>query len=585
MISQLTKPLLSLVVSVISLSALAVDYVQSPPMTQFITTSVGSCSSGGTTQVPLITWGGDEATILANGNNVRTQSGSIFANQGLDLKLVREDVFANQVKAYVKCESPYLRGTIGMIMSAAEVANRDPRTRLVQIYKITWSGAQPGEKWGGDVLVVKKHVKSIADIRTIAINAYGPHVDFGVAIFDAEGKSLDQVNVKWTKDLVGLDGSSPGAAFYSDSSVDAAFVILPDALALTSNGTIGTGGEDSVEGARIFMSSKSASRVISDEYYVRADYLQSHRKEVEKFVHGLMLGEERLAEVMQDSSSSIYQEIMTASADILLDDPEAIPDAEGLYLGAEFVGYPGNVDYVSNPNDLRNREHMTEETQSALIALGLLSGKVAVDHARWDYNALKAGLTNTVGVVVPKFDAAKVAALVAAKQQQGTLEAGELFSFEVFFAAKQDSFPADLYSGQFKRVLDLVAKFNGAVLVIEGHSDPNAYLARKKEGRPIAILNRMKAGLRNMSLTRATNLRDSLVAYAKGENLSIDPSQFTVAGYGVMKPNTPNCTYDSRGDIALSCKASSRAQWEQLNGNRRVRFSLIQVETESSEWE
>ena len=70
-------------------------------------------------------------------------------------------------------------------------------------------------------------------------------------------------------------------------------MIIPDALALTSSGTIGTGAEDSVKGARILLSTKTANRIIADVYAVRSDYFESNRAEVEKFVQGLIQGEER----------------------------------------------------------------------------------------------------------------------------------------------------------------------------------------------------------------------------------------------------------------------------------------------------
>ena len=62
-------------------------------------------------------------------------------------RLFREDVFPRQVEKYMSCETPYLRGTLGMI-NGAMVTNRDARTKPVVIYQHTYST-------GGDNLVVK----------------------------------------------------------------------------------------------------------------------------------------------------------------------------------------------------------------------------------------------------------------------------------------------------------------------------------------------------------------------------------------------------------------------------------------------
>ena len=150
-----------------------------------------------------------------------------------------------------------------MINLASDVTDQDPRTKLNVIYQLTWSA-------GGDAMVVKEGINSPRDLKgkTIALQAYGPHIDYLGKILSDAGLNLNEVKIKWTKDLTGTD-NTPVAAF-RQPDVDAAMVISPDALALSSNGTVGTGSEDSVKGARILMSTKTANRIISDVYAVRA---------------------------------------------------------------------------------------------------------------------------------------------------------------------------------------------------------------------------------------------------------------------------------------------------------------------------
>src|SRR6267378_895180 len=70
----------------------AAQFIKSPPLTQVVTTPVGTVASG-TVQVPIITWGGDIATLYANGNSKTTAGNSIFGKLGLSMALTREDVF------------------------------------------------------------------------------------------------------------------------------------------------------------------------------------------------------------------------------------------------------------------------------------------------------------------------------------------------------------------------------------------------------------------------------------------------------------------------------------------------------------
>lgn len=328
----------------VSGTCFAVQYIKAPPLVDAVKAQVQDVKDSKSLRAPLITWGGDIATILANGNSRTTTAGSIFAEQNVQLELTRTDDFKKQIEAYLQGETPYLRGTMGMINMAAEVLNRDPRTKPVIIYQMTWSN-------GGDCLVVKPGIRSAKDLKgkTIALQAYGPHVDYLAKLLRDAGLKMSDVTIKWVKDLTGTE-NSPAEALDS-KEVDAAMVITPDGLMLTSNGSVGTGSEGSVKGAKIMLSTKSANRIIADVYAVRSDYFTAHKQEVEHFVHGLLLGEQKLKTLLKNKKSRIaeYKKTITAAAEILLDSASATADAEALYGDCEYVGFHGNVKFLLIP--------------------------------------------------------------------------------------------------------------------------------------------------------------------------------------------------------------------------------------------
>ncbi|KKS75407.1 MAG: ABC-type nitrate/sulfonate/bicarbonate transport system, periplasmic component, partial [Candidatus Azambacteria bacterium GW2011_GWA2_42_9] len=90
-----------IVASMFLLGAAAPQYVQAPSLNKVVNTPIGNVS-GGTINVPLITWGGDIATVFANGNSRTTVKGSIFNQKGLSVKLFREDDFKKQVEMYLR---------------------------------------------------------------------------------------------------------------------------------------------------------------------------------------------------------------------------------------------------------------------------------------------------------------------------------------------------------------------------------------------------------------------------------------------------------------------------------------------------
>lgn len=541
--------------------------VKSEPLADVIKVPAGDLKRTDEVQVPIITWGGDIATILANGDSEITTKESLFGREGLKLKLVRIDDFAQQVRLFIEGETPYLRGTMGMVNMAADVLSRDPRTKPVVIYQLTWST-------GGDCLVVKDAIKTAKDLKgkTVAVQRFGPHVDYLANVLKGAGLSLKDVTIRWTKDLTGAD-NTPAQAFYAND-VDAAFVIVPDGMMLTSNGTVGTGAEGSVKGAKILLSTKTANRIISDVYAVRSDYLNKNRDKVQAFVHGLLLGEQELRKLFKEKEqrTAPFKKTVTAAAKILLDSAQATGDAEALYRDCEFVAFPGNVQFFGDPNWPRNFDHLTEEIQSSLVTLGLLRQKTALEHARWDYEKLRSGLVGTEAVQVPRFKAPEVAKVVEEKRAKGTLEEGEIFSFEIRFQPNQDDFSADMYEDDFKKVVELAATYGGAIIVVEGHSDPLGYLTKKKQGAEELMLKRITQAARNLSLTRSNRVRDSVVAYAKNRGVTLDPSQFTVVGHGISRPKTGICGGEP-------CAPKTKEDWL---GNMRVVFRLIQVEAEQS---
>lgn len=543
------------------------SYVESPPLTKVVQGPVGQVQKGASIQVPLITWGGDIATILANGNARATARGSIFDRLGLTLKLVREDDFKKQVEAYRRGDSPYLRGTVGMISMASELLSADSRTKPVIIYQMTWSS-------GGDALVVKEGIKTVGDLRgkTIAVQAYGPHVQLLTEMLRDAGLSTRDVTIKWTRDLTGTE-ATPAAAL-SSAEVHAATVISPDALMLTSNGTVGTGAEGSIKGARILLTTKTANRIIADVYAVRSDYLGSNRDQVENLVKGLMLAEEELRDLFKNKEARLkdYQKAITAAAEILLDSTQAVADAEAMYNDCEYVGFKGNVKFFTDPNYPRKLSKLGEEAQLAFAAIGLIGRGVPLEDARWDYERFKSGLKDTAGVELPRFDKERVASVITRKQQQGTLAEGELFAFEVYFQPNQNTFPADLYADSFGRVVELASTYGGALISVEGHSDPMAYLKGKKQGNPEVVLGRIKQSAKNLSLTRAAAVRDSVIAYARNRGITLDESQFAVVGHGITQPKSGICGSDP-------CPPKTEQEWRD---NMRVEFRIIQVEAESA---
>jgi len=138
-----------------------------------------------------------------------------------------------------------------------------------------------------------------------------------------------------------------------------------------------------------------------------------------------------------------------------------------------------------------------------------------------------------------------------------------LFSFEIFFQPNQNTFGANNYKDEFDRVIDLSSTYGGAIIIVEGHSDPMSYLRKQKEGGDQVLMKKIKQSAKNLSYSRASAVRDEIVNYASKKGIVLDRSQFTVIGRGIDSPRY--------------AVPSSKDEWLK---NMRVQFKIIQVEAE-----
>ncbi len=551
----------------LSISGEASAYVDQTPVSAQGPFQVRDCPSAGTLAVPIRSTGADIVALYANGYQLDTDDGAPFDDQGLDVTLSLTNDILVQLEAYLACESPFLRGTQGMLNLLADVTEADPRTSVVAVYQHAWSN-------GGDSLVVRDGIESPADLSgaTIVAQAYGPHLDYMARVLadarraaEDDGRTWAPPQILYTTELVGLFGDTPGRAFLDDAAVQAAFVLTSDAEVLTGGG-VGTGAEGSVDGARTLLSTTSANRVISEVYAVRADYFEANRDQVEAFVRALFESEET---VREDVLKLIVD--WEAAGEHLLSDPQAVEEARRLWQNVETTGLQGNVDWATDAHP-RSFLAVNNEIQSIFVELGLLSTAHALATAGWDYAAFSGGLFDQRRTTLPGFDDQAAADAVDALRTGDQLDENTLFEFEIYFQPNQTDFPPADYREDFDQAIEFASTYGGAILSVEGHSDPLRYLRLQQDQASARELRRIRQAARNLSLTRAMAVRDVVLDVATQRGFSLDESQFVTTGLGILSPATGLCGDDP-------CPPQTEAEWQ---SNMRVVFRVIQLEAEET---
>jgi hypothetical protein len=569
--------------------------------------TVGDVKDTSTLQVPFIVWGGDMATFYANGG-LKTQPGTLFEKQGLNLELVPGDDFIGQVRNYLEGKSPFLRGTFRMMGMASEVICSDPRTKGVVILQMTWSA--------GDHLVVRQGVKDLSDLKgkTIAVQQGGPHVGMVDDILKTAQLSWDDVKIKWAKDLTGTP-ESPAEMLRTDPSVDGCCVITPDLIGLCGGPqNVGTGAEGTVQGARMLVSTAEMSRSIADVYVCRKDFYDAHKDIVTKFVAGYLKACEEVVDLEKEyesKGSAEYMKLLQMTQDIYGEEviPTLEEDAHGLLADCSFVGYPGNIKFFTDEKSLSGFSAYQEKALELATSRGYAKVRCGLIPSDLNYksDAFLGYLTKTDVTVEERIDAEAALEEIEELSQMGGLDEKTIYSFTINFEPNQNTFSADQYGVEYQRVVEAADRFGNAVVAIRGHSDPTKTLLElvkagmnkgilKKtgaagdfsyslQGKPLDLTQTeemvrqieqgafdgvpehnpretMQAAL-NLSRRRAESVRDSIIEYAKGKGLELDSSQIQPVGVGIREP--------------FIAKPSSMDEAKQ---NMRVEFRLIRVPAE-----
>jgi len=562
-------------------------------------------SSASPLPVPYITWGGDVATFLANGD-LQTQPNSIYQKLGLSLKLTPGDDFPSQVKDYLAGKTPFLRGTVHMLGQASEVLGGDPRTKPVVILQLSWSA--------GDHIVARASIKSLNDLKgkKIACQQGGPHVGLLYDSLAAAQLAKEDVQIIWTKGLTGPEGAAE--LFRKDSSIDACCVITPDMLGLTGGfDQKGSGAEGTVEGAHIVNSTQQMSRSIADVYAVRKDWYDANKETVQKFVSGYLKASDELVAMRKGFEDSKklddnYKKILTTSQRIFGNEvlPTLEVDAHGLLLDCTFVGMPGQLAFFRDKGNLAGFSQKMTESLDLATKWGYASTRMGFDPPDFEYQKL----ASLSGV---KYVEPKVTERFSAEAESDDMFLGEnldsntIVSFTINFEPNQQEFSADQYGAEFNRALKAASTFGNARVVIRGHSDPTKTLLdlvkagmskgiiRQTgkpgdykyfyQGKPLDLNNMkelvdligkgafsggtpdpsvtMQAAM-NLSKSRADKVKEALTSYASSLGVNIDISQITPVGAGVMEP-----------------VVAKPRNIDEAKENMRVEFRIVKVDAES----
>ncbi len=530
--------------------------------------------TGGKVTVPLITWAADGITVLANGGLAPDAKSDLAKAVGLPVELEVIDQFDEQVRRYLAGETPFLRGTVGMISLAAEALKAaGPDYEPIVIMQLSWSTGADG--------FVAKDIKDLSDLKgkSIVVQAAGPHVDLVQVLLEDAGLKASDVDVRFVSDITynpaaGDRITDPASAFREDASLSGAACIFPDILTLTAGGTIGTGAEDSVKGARSILSTRTASRVIADIYAVRADFLKEQRPVVHGLVKALLAQQAKvqseLANIADKSNRDAsrvqaFQKQCSPLAEIFLADAGAVNDyIAWLGVDLELTGQTANISFLSDADNPIGLQATSKRIQNFYVQTGFRESVSQLQSADFNFATdfgpdAEPALTKAPAKVFTSSQSVRK----AAESEDASL----LFSSEFVFPPNTSEIKWNDHRDIFDTLHEKVSRYGGAVVQLRGHADNffynfvqakrrNKETTYKKRIRgtndfqelPLPQVEQVIGSANQLSFERAFAVKRAYAQYLREAlgytNDEIDLSRFDVKGMGVSaplvaKPKTP----------------------------------------------
>jgi NitT/TauT family transport system substrate-binding protein len=455
-----------------------------------------------TVRFALNVWAGWGPIIFANEG---FQPGKVWKNpDGEDFKveLVLIDDPVAMRNAYAAGKVHIGWATLDMVPLFMDGFVKAGDSRVMpRIYQqVDWSN-------GGDGIVVRENIKTVADLRgkKIVLAQNSPSQYFALNMLVAGGVQPSEVEMTYTNTAF-----QAARAFEVQKEIAGAVSWAPDIYNLAD-----------VRGNRMLVTTATANKLIADVWFARADFAKDHPGICEGLVRGIFDAMDDLK--IQENQQKCAQ---------LMGDGYDIPASETLAMFADAysTNWADNFQFFINQNNPTNFERVWNQAYYLYKRIGVITeAKVPFDQVM-DFSIIqklgqeekyKSQRSEYSPVFVPK------------TVREIRAESEEILTNTVvihFFPNSWDLYKKvtkeiegktveELYDPMVDLVLEEAAgvteQFGMARVVIEGHADSSM------KGQVPEDL------VKELSMNRANAVKEGLVS-----KFNLDPNKFSVAGMG-----------------------------------------------------
>ncbi len=386
---------------------------------------------------------------------------------------------------------------------------RDSRIMPRIFQQVDWSN-------GGDGIVVRENIKTVADLRgkKIVLAQNSPSQYFALSMLVAGGVQPGEVQFSYT-----TDAFEAAAAFNANPDLAGCVSWAPDIYKLSEQA-----------GNRMLVDTTTANKLIADVWYARADFAQDHPDLVEGIVRGIFDSIESLR--VQEEKQKVSQ---------WMSEGYAIPasDCLGMLGDAHWTNYAENRQFFLNQNSPSRFESVWNQAYYIYRSIRSVTHQPVAFDRVVDFSILQK--LQSEEKYANQRDEYQVQ-FVPKSTGQIIAESDEVLTNTViihFSANSHDLFhkvtrkgddgkeAEELYDPNVDFILQEIAKlvgsFGAARVVIEGHTDGSM-----KSLLPDSSL------VKQLSENRANAVKEALV-----QKFNLNANQFNAAGIGWDRPADP----------------------------------------------
>jgi NitT/TauT family transport system substrate-binding protein len=471
-----------------------------------------------TVRFALNVWAGWAPIILANNG---FKSGKVWKGpdgQEFRVELVLNDDPASMIAAYAAGDVHIGWGTLDMVplfvdgMVDKTGKPKDSRVMPRIFQQIDWSN-------GGDGIVVRESVKTVADLRgkKLVLAQNSPSQYFALNMLVAGGVQPSEVDMVYTNTAF-----EAAAAFNTNKTVAGAVSWSPDIYNLAKS-----------KGNRLLVTTQTANKLIADVWFARADFAQDHPGIIEGLVRGIF---DAMEEIKEPDKKSACAKLMAAGYNV---PPE---DALNMLADAHNTNWAENYQFFVNQNNPTNFERIWRQSYYLYRQVGSIQNSPIHFDQVMDFSVIQKLAKEE------KFASQKDEyQLQLAPKTVGEIraESPEILTNTVVIHFRPNDWDLhkkvasqvngksveELYDPNADNVLEGVAKlvgqFGAGRVIIEGHTDSSL------RGQVPA------EAVKELALNRANAVKQALV-----EKYSLAPERLLVDGLGWDRPADPDNAFD-----------------------------------------